>query len=60
MRNGVEQEGACIIDGPSLRAVEEERGGEGANGPELAAAGGVGVGRRPTSVPTLAPREAAE
>lgn len=40
MRNGVEQEGTCIIDGPSLRALSWKRG-EGANGPELAAATGV-------------------
>jgi hypothetical protein len=43
VENGVEQEGACIMDGPSLRAVLR-RGGEGANGPELAAAAGVGMG----------------
>lgn len=40
MRNGMEQEGTCIIDGPSLRAPSWKRG-EGANGPELAAATGV-------------------
>lgn len=45
MRNGVEQEGTCIIDGPSLRALSWKRG-EGANGPELAAATGVRGGDR--------------